>query len=416
LTETNEPKSAHNKAAERPWRLVPGLGIAQIISWGSLYYGISVLGAAIGADLALSPTAVFGAFSLGLLLSGLAAPLVGRSIDRYGGRRVLVAGSLIGAAALYWLSRATSTLEYYAAWCVAGIAMAMILYDAAFATLSQHFGASYRTALTALTLFGGFASTVFWPLAQQGLVHFGWRDTLAAFAALQVLVCLPVHAFLIPGGRGHSHAEPALTAAGRAMPSARSIDARFVALAAAFALNAFVFSAMSAHMIGVMRGNGLSGGEAVWIAALIGPMQVAGRIIEITIGRNLRAVTVAVIAFGLLIVALLVFVGAAGLQPGAAVVFAVLYGLSNGVMTIVRGTAPAEFFGRYAYGSLLGRLAAPSQIAKAIAPVALASLAAPQASPQSSLLLLLLLAVLSLALFFLTIRLKPGALASNRGL
>ncbi len=294
--------------------------------------------------------------------------------------------------------------------------MAMILYDAAFATLSQHFGASYRTALTALTLFGGFASTVFWPLAQQGLVHFGWRDTLAAFAALQILVCLPVHAFLIPSGHGQLQAEPALTAAGRTPPRAQSADARFVALAAAFALNAFVFSGLSAHMIGVMRGNGLSGGEAVWIAALIGPMQVAGRIIEIAFGRNLRAVTVAIIAFGLLIVALLVFVAAAGLQPAAAVVFAVFYGLSNGVMTIVRGTVPAEFFGRYAYGSLLGRLAAPSQIAKAIAPVALASLAAPQFWPQTSLLLLLSLAVVSLGLFFVTVRLKARVLATNRGL
>jgi hypothetical protein len=216
-----------------------------------------------------------------------------------------------------------------------------------------------------------------------------------------------VHALLIPSGRGRRHAATAGEARERAAPPVQSSNAQFVMLAAAFALNAFVFSGVSAHVIGLMRGSGLSAGEAVWIAALIGPMQVAGRVVEITFGRNLRPVTVGVIAFGLLIVALAVFSAAAGLPPGAALVFAMFYGLSNGVMTIVRGTVPAELFGRDAFGSLLGRLAAPSQIARAVAPVALAALVTPPASPQASLLILLTLAVLALALFVATLRLKP---------
>ena len=177
---------------------MPALGIAQIISWGALYYAIAVLGASIGADLGLSPAHVFGAYSTGLLLSGLTAPVAGRAIDRWSGRIVLTIGSLVAALALFWLSRVSSALEYYLAWCVGGVAMGLTLYDPAFATLSQHFGTSYRKALTALTLFGGFASTVFWPLAQFGLVHLGWRDTLAAFALLELAVCLPLHWWLIP--------------------------------------------------------------------------------------------------------------------------------------------------------------------------------------------------------------------------
>jgi hypothetical protein len=391
--------------AADPWRLVPALGVAQIVSWGALYYAIAVLGAAIGADLGLSPANVFGAYSVGLLLSGLISPMAGRAIDRYGGRIVLTVGSAVAALALFWLSRVASALEYYLAWALGGIAMGLTLYDPAFAALAQHFGTSYRRALTALTLFGGFASTVFWPLAQLGLVHLGWRGTLAAFAALQLLLCLPLHWWLIPAAAagGPADSVDAPGAAPRARSSAMSPP--FVALAASFALNAFVFSAIAAHLIGMLRGGGIGADDAVWIAALIGPMQVVGRIVEIGFGPRVRPATVAVIAAGLLIVAMVVLLAGARIAAGAALVFAVFYGLSNGVMTIVRGTLPAEVFGRSGYGSLLGRLAAPSLIARAAAPVALASLAAPQASPRGSLAVLLLLAVLSAVLLVAALRL-----------
>jgi hypothetical protein len=398
------PVGAAGTAAD-PWRLVPALGVAQIVSWGSLYYAISVLAAPIGAELQLPPATVFGAYSLGLLLSGLIAPAAGRAIDRHGGRIVMSIGSVAAALALFWLARVTSVLEYWLAWAVGGLAMGLTLYDPAFATLSQHFGTSYRRALTALTLFGGFASTVFWPLSQFGLVHLGWRGTLAVYAAIQLVVCLPLHWWMIP-----ARAAGALAAAHGERPqtpraAATSTSLPFLAVAASFALNAFVFSAVSAHLIGMMRGGGIAAGEAVWIAALIGPMQVVGRVMEITAGRNLRAATVGLVALGLLIVALLVLVAGARIAAGAALAFALFYGLSNGIMTIVRGTAPAEFFGRTAYGSLLGRLAAPSLVARAAAPVTLASLAAPQASPRGSLAILLLLAALSALLFVVAVRL-----------
>jgi hypothetical protein len=403
------PATAAKRDAD-PWRLVPALGIAQIISWGALYYAIAVLGASIGGDLGLSPAHVFGAFSAGLLLSGLTAPVAGRAIDRWSGRIVLTMGSVVAALALFFLSRVSSALEYYLAWCLGGVAMGLTLYDPAFATLSQHFVTSYRKALTALTLFGGFASTVFWPLAQLCLVHLGWRDTLAVFATLELAVCLPLHWWLIPArgrtGRGEGPDERQ----GAQRPPPASTAPQFVALASSFALNAFVFSAMSAHLIGMMRGGGMTADDAVWIAALIGPMQVVGRIVEITVGRNLRAATVGVIAVGLLIVAMLVLLAGPRISVSAALIFVVFYGLSNGVMTIVRGTVPAEFFGRAAYGSLLGRLAAPSLVARAAAPVALASLAAPQISPQGSILVLLLLAALSAAAFIVAIRMaRRGA-------
>ena len=398
------PRPAAAASARDPWRLVPALGVAQIISWGTLYYGISVLGAAIGSDLGIAPVHVFGAYSAGLLLSGLTAPMAGRAIDRAGGRVVLSVGSLVAALALAWLARVDSLVEYYGAWCVGGVAMGLTLYDPAFATLSQHFGTSYRKALTALTLFGGFASTVFWPLAQFGLAHGGWRATLVAFAVLHVAICLPLHGLLIPSAKT---AAPAPTADGdrdAAAAPRSSASTAFRALALSFALNSFVFSAVSAHLIGMMEGGGMAATDAVVIAALIGPMQVAGRIAEITFGRNLRAASVGVIALALLLVALSVLLSGAKIGIVAALVFAGFYGLSNGVMTIVRGTVPAELFGRAGYGALLGRLAAPSLVARAAAPVALAMFAAPRAAPQGALMVLLALAALSLAAYFVAIR------------
>jgi hypothetical protein len=398
------PPSPTAASAGDPWRLVPALGVAQIISWGSLYYGISVLGAAIGSDLGIAPAHVFGAYSAGLLLSGLTAPPAGRAIDSVGGRVVLSVGSVAAALALLWLARADSLIEYYAAWCVGGVAMGLTLYDPAFATLSQHFGTSYRKALTALTLFGGFASTVFWPLAQFGLAHWGWRATLVAFAALHVAICLPLHALLIPS-RGTAVPAPAADDQRESSASRHSASSTaFRALALSFALNSFVFSAVSAHLIGMMEGGGMAASDAVLIAALIGPMQVAGRIAEITFGRNLRAASVGIIALALLLIALSVLVAGVKIGIVAALVFAGFYGLSNGVMTIVRGTVPAELFGRAGYGALLGRLAAPSLVARAAAPVALAMFAAPRDAPQGALIVLLALAALSLAAYFVAIR------------
>src|SRR6266446_1416528 len=207
------------------FRLVPALGLTQIISWGALYYSIAVLGASIRDELGLSAAALFGAYSLSLLLSALTAAL-----------------------ALFAIAHAHSAIVLYAAWALAGIAMAMTLYDAAFATLSQHAGTSYRTALTALTLMGGLASTAFWPLSLKGLEWLGWRDTLTGFALLQIAICLPLHlAFvhrtvtpILPGRTGAEYENGSLP------PESRR--AAFIALGAAFALNGFIVSALTVHM------------------------------------------------------------------------------------------------------------------------------------------------------------------------
>jgi predicted MFS family arabinose efflux permease len=354
-----------------PMRLrwvVPVLGIAQIISWGSLYYPIAVLGGAIRDDLGIGDIAVFGSFTVGLFVSGLAAPAAGRLVDTRGGRFTLTGGSAIGAVALAVLALAQGMATLMLGFALAGLAMAGCLYDPAFATLHGISGPAYRKAVTALTLFGGFASTVFWPLSQFLLDAVGWRATFGTYAALNLVLCVPMHLWVLSPGPGNAPHAPA--GAEAAVASRPGHPAVFVWLAAALALASFLSSALSAHVIGLLTSSGLTARDAVLVSSLIGPMQVAGRVAEFAFGAHLRPLTVGTLAFGLFAVALLLLTQVHGLWI-AALWFAAMYGWSNGVMTIVRGTVPGELFGHRQFGALLGRLARPQFVAKAIAPLAL---------------------------------------------
>jgi hypothetical protein len=385
------------------FRLVPSLGLTQIVSWGALYYSIAVLGSSMRDELGLSAGALFGAYSLSLFLSALAAPLVGRSIDRYGGRRVMSVGSVTAGLALLAIAHAHSVTMLYAAWALAGVAMAMTLYDAAFATLSQHSGTSYRTALTALTLMGGLASTVFWPLSLKGLEWFGWRETLNGFALMQFAICLPLHLFFVP--RTVTPIAPGKTGTDyeSGILPRKSRRRAFVALGVAFALNGFIVSALTVHLITVLQGKGLTLQSAVWIGAFFGPMQVTGRILEFTIGRRFSSRRIGMVALWLLVGAVALLIALQG-EVVLALAFAVVFGSSNGVVTIVRGTVPAELFGRTGYGGTLGKLAAPALFARAIAPFAFAPLAVPETASLGWLLLLMVMAVLSVASFSVAVK------------
>jgi predicted MFS family arabinose efflux permease len=347
--------------------IVSALGVAQIISWGSLFYTIAVLGSAMRRDLGISDVVLFGSFTAGLFLSGVVSPLVGREIDARGGRSVLAAGSVLGALATAALAAAQGPVTMFAGWLLAGIAMSASLYDPAFATLHQVSGTSYRRAVTALTLFGGFASTVFWPLSQYLLDEIGWRQTFVVYAGLHLCVCLPLHLLLVP----RRHAARSVAEAPHAQAAVRKGDgAVFAWLATALALAAFMGTAMAAHVIGLLTATGLSARDAVLVGSLIGPMQVAGRVMEFAFGRHLRALAVGTLAFALMAASLAVFTQVRGVWI-IALAFAMIYGWSNGVMTIVRGTVPAELFGPRGYGTLLGRLARPQFILKSSAPLAL---------------------------------------------
>jgi hypothetical protein len=350
--------------------ILPALGIAQIVSWGSLFYSIAVLAQPMGAELHLSRVQVFAGFSLALVISGLLSPWVGRAIDAHDGRLILCRGALVAATALAILSAADRYAIFLVGWCVAGVAMSMTLYDPAFATLGQLAGERYRRALTGLTLIAGFASTVFWPLTHALVRGCGWRSTLLIFGVLHLVVAFPVVAAFVPRPVRTLKAVPSVAA--DVTPSRRYPPAQWW-LAACFALAAFVFSSMSAHLVGVLELKGLSTAQAVAVLSLVGPMQVAGRILEMSFGARFSVAAVGVFAFGLLAGALALLLWVDG-PSMLAWVFVVCYGWGNGLITIVRGVLPATLFGYERLGGLLGWLARPSFVAQALAPAAVAAL------------------------------------------
>jgi len=386
---------------------VAALGVAQIISWGSLYYAFSFLITplmeASGGD---KPT-VFAAFSLGLLVSGLLSAPIGALIDRRGGRGVMTAGSLAGAVLLASLSHVQSVVALYAVWAGLGAVMAATLYDPAFAVISRLFAANYRRAITMLTLFGGFASTVFWPLTQFLIAEIGWRQALLVLAALNLIVCVPVHWWVLPP----STAKPCKRLAVPAGPSAFRAALRtpvFYLLALAFTGNALVFSATQVHLMSMLQAKQLSAASAALVGAMIGPMQVTGRVLELAFASRLSASTVGILAMAFLPIALWLL-SIAGVQWPLLVAFAVIYGIGNGAMTIVRGAIPAELFGRDAYGAINGAMAAPVTVAKAAGPLVAALLFAWLGGYDGTLLVLIVIGAVATGVFVLSTR------ASSRG-
>ena len=389
--------NAHAPVALRP--LVTALGIGQIVSWGTLFYSIAVLGPPMAHALDVSDVMLYGSFTAGLFLSGVASPWVGTRIDRRGGRAVLAGGSVLGAIACVLLALSINGAMMLAGWLVAGLAMAACLYDPAFATLFRVSGSSYRRTVTALTLFGGFASTVFWPLSQYLLEAGGFRLAFAVHAALNAGLCLPLHLLFVPGPAQRVTA----TLARDAQPDVVVAPGTFVWLAAGFAVAAFLASAVSSHLVVLLASGGLASRDAVLVGALIGPMQVAGRVMEFAFSNRWSPLMVGTLAFTLLATALVVLCLVRGVWI-VALVFALLYGWANGVMTIVRGTVPGVLFGARDYGALLGRLAQPQFILKAFAPVAVTLLFTLDPSRRLALYVLAGAALLALVAYRLAVR------------
>jgi len=344
------------------------LGITQIISYGSVFYSFSLLMQPLQLALGATKSMTVGAFSFALVVAGLCATYVGATIDRIGGRMVMTTGSIAAGLLLVALSCVESIIGLYVVYACLGATMAAILYEPAFAVLTRLFRANARRAITMLTLFGGLSSTVFWPLTQLLMAHFGWRDTLLILGAMNLLLCAPLHLRFLPG-RARQTEVGATGGQEKDSKSLREVvrEPAFYFLGGAFVANGLIFSAMSVHMLQMMQSKGLSVAAAALVGALVGPMQVSGRIIELTVGQRFSIVRVGLLAMGLLPVALLVF-ATSGVHLWPLVTFALLYGLSNGVITIVRGALPAQLFGREHYGAVSGALAVPQMFALASGP------------------------------------------------
>jgi len=353
-----------------PWRAVPVLGVTQILSWGTIFYTPVLIVPLIAAEHGWSISFAMGGFSIGLLVAGLVAPYVGRSIDRFGGHVVMTLGSLTGALGLFLIGSATHPIAYYAVWMVLGVAMAANLYDAAFSTLGRIFGIGARRPITALTLAGGFASTVSWPVTHVLLERVEWRGTYLIYAVLLACVAAPLHALALPRTRYQSDAD--LSDSGSApVKVLPAYGLPFILVAAAFASYAFVPSGLSAHLLAIFAREGIDATTVVWIGALFGPAQVGARLIEFAFGRNLHPLWIARFALTTFLCAFLMLV-LLGVSTGTAAAFALLFGGANGLITITRGAVPLALFGASGYGRLMGRLAGPFLLVQAAAPFIMA--------------------------------------------
>ena len=363
--------------------MVARLGAAQTLAWASSYYLPAMLAVPMARDLGVPTATVFAAFSLALVVSALLGPLAGRAIDQHGGRPVLVATNVLFALGLAGMALANGPVGLMCAWALMGVAMGSGLYEAAFATLVRMYGHGARNAITGITLIAGFASTVGWPLSAWMEAQWGWRGACAGWAALHLVLGVPLngwrHRATAPD-RGDTSlaadppdtslaaapASPALATAETSRPDAAYALRNSVLLSLVFAITWFISTAMAAHLPRLLQASGSSLHAAVAIAALVGPAQVAARLLEFGLLRRVHPVVSARLA------ALAHPLGAAVLWVvggPAAVMFTVLHGAGNGILTIAKGTLPLVLFGPAGYGARQGLLMVPARVAQAFAPL-----------------------------------------------
>lgn len=346
-------------------RLVVGaLGITQILAWGSSTYLPAVLNAPVVADTGWPLAWVAGGLSAGQLMAAAVSPKVGRAIGDFGGRTVLAISALLLAIGLATIGAAPNLAVYVVGWTIVGAGMGAGLYDAAFATLGTIYGQSARSAITTLTLYGGFASTVCWPLSAFLVERYGWRSTCFVYAGIQLFVSLPLLLAVLPRRQvadvstAKSHVAPAAADGRRRL--------QLLLLTIALPLSAFVSSVVSVQLLTLLQAAGATLAVAVGYGMLIGPAQVGGRIVEMTVGKRFDAL------WTLLSGAVLIALGLILIWTGLPIlaIAIVVYGAGNGVWSIARGAVPLALFGRDDYAAVMGRLARPALLASAAAPFA----------------------------------------------
>jgi len=370
-----KPSPAEPLRGDRPWAdpmliATNALGLAQITAWGTSYYCLGVLAKPIVADTGWDLSTVFLGFSIALLVMGSISTWVGAIIDRLGARVVMSIGTIIISAGLLALSRVGGLWEYLAVWALLGVGMRCALYDAAFAALVQVTPTRGRRAISYLTLYGAYASTIFWVVGHYLNAAYGWRTTLALFAAINLVICLPLTWF----GLARRERVEANVASGTVESTSEGpvLEGRprtvgIVLFALIMSINGFVFGVVSLQLVPLLEAAGLSAAAAVWVASLKGHGQFSGRVVEIVFGRNLKAMTIARLAIGILPVSLVLLLLARG-DLWQLVASTLLLGASQGVITIVRGAVPLALFGASAYGTILGLIATPILLVNAFSP------------------------------------------------
>lgn len=360
-------------AAQPRWGLVWWLSLGQLTTWGSLYYSFSLFVAPMERDLGWSKAELNGALSLGLLISGFAAVPIGTWMDKHGGRLSMTLGTVLGGLVLLIWARTDNLIVFYAIWALMGLALASTLYEPAFAVLTANMGGEYRRAITYLTLLGGYASTVFIPLTEILIRWLGWRDALLALGCINLPFCALLHFWILKGTRGGDAGKPR-AASGDRGPLHRALRMpAFWGVLIAFSAYGMTFGALTFHIIPMLEESGLQRGTIVAIIAMIGPMQVIGRLILMMLGDKVDSRSTGRIAIVCLPLSILILIFATHSVWWLAL-FACVYGIGNGMMTIARATVVPEMISKDGYATINGALTLPTNIIRAVSPAAAAAL------------------------------------------
>jgi MFS family permease len=377
-------------------KTVLSLGLSQLVCWGISYYLIAAFGERIAEDLGWSGIQVYGGFSAALVVMAITSPLTGRLIDTYGGRSIMASGSILMAVGILGIALSHSLAPYYLSWLVLGAAMRLTLYDAAFAALARIGGAGAKRPISQITLLGGLASTVFWPIGFFLADVFGWREALFMYA-LFALLTVPLH-LALPTAQYTENRDGKDSGPLADGVLAKDGPERLVAgslYAFIFMVLNFLNSGMSAHMINILAGLGIAAAVSVWASTLRGIGQSLARVCEVLFGARIHPFTLTILASSVL-----PFCFVLGLASGklvlAAFAFAFLFGAGNGLLTISRGTLPLVLFDHQSYGTFVGKLLIPSFLVSAASPVAYSAMIE-QWGEAASLWLSALLALLVLA-------------------
>ncbi len=344
-------------------RVLIVLATTQLIAWGTLSLP-AVIGRAMAADLGMDLTAIFASTTVLYMSMGLCSPLLARPFIKHGGRRVMIAGTLLAAPGYALLAAAQGPLSYYAAWLLLGIAGSATLSTASYIVLNEVAGLRARSAIGALMLVTGLSSSIFWPITSALSAHVGWRTTCLLYSGLLLAVSLPLFVFLLPR-RVHDHLSPA-TGATESGPVAVPARSTFYLLVGASGLNAFVAFGMGAVLIELLKAEGLSAAEAIGFGSLLGVIQISARVIDFLGGGRWDGITTAIVAGLALPAAMLLLMLSHG-SHAAIAMFMLIYGLGSGALAVARATMPLVFYDKAAFAKASAQIGLPMNLLSAVA-------------------------------------------------
>jgi predicted MFS family arabinose efflux permease len=351
---------------------ISALGLTQIIGYGTLYYSFSILAPGMAKDLGITLEQVFGVFSASLFVGGLSAPMIGKQMDRMGAATILTVGSLLSALTLILCAWSPSVAVFAISIILLEVSSGMVQYQAAFASLVESDPKTASRSITYLTLIGGFASTIFWPISAVLMGYLTWREIYVAFVALNLFVCMPLHFWMMRKGKAAS--ANGLTRERERVIGAIPPEGRrgaMIVVSAAFAILGFTLASILAHMVPMLGSLGL-GTAAVVIGSLFGPAQVLSRLINMIFGTRLSPPALAVISAAFMVIGI-VILGLSGSWLPGAVAFAICLGLGSGINSIAQGSLPLYLFGSDGYGAITGKMAAARLAMGAAAPFVFAT-------------------------------------------